>query len=106
MASATTMARSLATPRALLRPQKAAPLRPTAMARNLAKQGSRPAAKTWRNVRLHAASAGGSEAEGEGGGVPMASPMAKTLLLGGLFGAWYLFNIFFNMCVRTGRTST
>uniref|UniRef100_A0A7S3UEY2 Sugar phosphate transporter domain-containing protein n=1 Tax=Picocystis salinarum TaxID=88271 RepID=A0A7S3UEY2_9CHLO len=91
------MARSLATSRALLRPHKASPLRPVAMARNLAKHGSRPAVKTWRNVRLHAASAGGSEAEGEDGGVQVASPVAKTMLLGGLFGAWYLFNIFFNI---------
>eukprot|EP00963_Diacronema_lutheri_P009341 scaffold840_cov344-Pavlova_lutheri.AAC.58 len=104
MSTASTMSRGLATPRALLRARKAAPMRPVAMERKLARQERRRVVQASRNVRVHAASAGGSEAKEEEGGVPLDSPMAKTMLLGGLFGAWYLFNIFFNMCVRENQT--
>jgi len=43
-----------------------------------------------RSLRVKAA-AGGAEGEKEGGGA------SNTLLLGGLFGLWYVFNIFFNI---------
>ncbi len=31
--------------------------------------------------------------------------MSKTLTLGGLFGGWYLFNIYFNLCVPLPTTA-
>jgi hypothetical protein len=34
---------------------------------------------------------------------PASSETGRTLLLGALFGGWYLFNIYFNMCAANPR---